>query len=574
MIEAIAEVIAGLGLGVAKKQISGSLDAKKLHDALLEYIVHQNEYNELCSIIDEIDFQGLVDFIDKQLLEKISTRVFSPDLNLRHLARQDIITAAVDHSRANTKESKSRVGQAIAICLDIIYEFYYRQTSMKDNIIGSQIVDSLSEISQENTNIVLSAVVSAKEEVIASNKDSSLFSLDKALDLSEGGHVLEVGSGIKKVIDHISVSHPYYPDFGYDYINGRILSKPLTEQAQKSYPPKIMLTGKVHFADQHYNCVNCDPFDFAYRHQLSIILEVTNAEKFLGSKTDPIQTESSDLIGRTIVLNPPEFPPPIPCSIKVGDRIFFEYIPLRIQEIEDDGTYVFGNKDKCIPFYFEVRINIDSLNKPCFKISLNQASNKDNLNYLEFMSALAKEKNLHIFALSTGEDFISARINDLELKSILNSIDEKIDFLKRICIIEDFFKVLLIPHGVFLNNEYEIVKRISDLVMHKEVKGAWSEASMLVTLDDSSREKITSVEDTTHVLCYIETDRVKLFNSEFEFQFSRTFKNVKIRDYEKLIQKINLMDNGEKIKIVFYPTDDNEFIDTLCIPQDLISKNE
>ena len=76
----------------------------------------------------------------------------------------------------------------------------------------------------------------------------------------------------------------------------------------------------------------------AYRHQLKLVMSIDEAVKLLGNRPDPIQTEAKQYIGKEIIAIPPEFPEAFPCSIKVGEKTYFDYILLRTEEILDDGT--------------------------------------------------------------------------------------------------------------------------------------------------------------------------------------------------------------------------------------------
>lgn len=235
-----------------------------------------------------------------------------------------------------------------------------------------------------------------------------------------------IEESIKKVLDHISLEHPYSPDFGYDYVNGALRSTPLTPEARRLYPPSVVLTGAVKIGDQYLNNPNINPINYAYRHQLTIMMEVSKAKKLLGEREDPIQSEVAGLVGSTLVATPPEFPPAFPCSIKVDDQTFFEYVLLRTQEIRDDGVYVIGNKEQGGPFYFEIRINPDNPSKPDFKLNMNHANNHELLNYVQFMNTLSRKKALHIYALALGEDFIAGYINDINYKTACSCINLRI----------------------------------------------------------------------------------------------------------------------------------------------------
>ena len=59
--------------------------------------------------------------------------------------------------------------------------------------------------------------------------DGMLFSIDKAIKMVESGEISYVGSGIQKVLNHISITHPLYPLYGYDFSEGMVKSKPLTK---------------------------------------------------------------------------------------------------------------------------------------------------------------------------------------------------------------------------------------------------------------------------------------------------------------------------------------------------------
>lgn len=566
-----AEYVAALGLDAAKERVRDKLDENKLRTELINYVERQRKYNEICTMAEEIDFQGLVEYIQNNLLEQAGVRIFDPSSKKRGQARQEIVDAAVVHSKANTKESKKRVATCISICLDIIRGFYEQHHfSVKDYLLADMIVDTVVEEVHEAQTATVAAVDNAKDQILAKiDNTGSLFSLDKALTLVEAGEVDTIGSGIKKLLDHITLEHPYYPHFGYDYRDGMILSKPLTAEAKKLYPPKFVLTGAVRFGNRYYNEPNGDPMDYAYRHQIPVTMEVSKATKLLGERPDPRQDEVAVLEGNTVIAIPPEFPPAFPCAIKVGEKSFFDYILLRTQEILDDGTYVIGNIEQGGNFYFEVRINPQNPNKPDFKMNMSNATNKELLKYVQFMSALSREKDLHIYVIELGEDIIAGYINDMNYKTGFTSVDEEIDFLERVCAIEDYFGVVLSPYGEISNKEYDAVLHISDLIRNDEVRGTWNEATFTGIMSQHFRDELISMDKELYMFSYGGVSHVKLFGAEFEFRFMRTFKCARIVDFEKVKRKAEVLDDGDDIKISFMAGDDNGTIDTLKIPDDL-----
>ena len=566
---AVSEFVATLGLDVVKNKAKKKIDEKKLRSALTSYIERQRKYNEICTLAEEIDFQGLVEYIRNNLIIDTGTRVFDPNSKKRGQARKEIVCTAVAFSNAKTNEAKLRVSKCISNCLDIIRTFYIsNHFSVKDYLLADMIVDNMVEEIHESTMTTAATVNEAKNQICAKIDESgSLFSIDKAVALAEDGNVGVVGAGIRKVLDHISLTHPYAPDFGYDYKNGMIVSKPLTTVAKKLYPSKIVLTGAVKIGGEYYNKSNSSPLNYAYRHQLPIALEVSKATKFLGEKPDPSQDEVQEFVGNTVLATPPEFPPAFPCAIMVGEKTFFDYVLFRTQEIEDDGTYVVSNKEQGGYFCFEFRINPNNPSKPDFKINMNNANNHELLNYVRFINALKNEKDIHIYELSRGEDFIAGYINAIDYKTSFLSIEEEIVFLERICAIEDYFNVQISLRGEITDNEYNTVVYISDLIRNDLVIGTWSEVTFTGSLSQHFREKLTTLDKELYMFSFVGVGHIDLFGVEIEFRFMRTFKYAIMVDIDKVRRKAEVLDDGDSIKITFRAGDDKTVIDTLKIPE-------
>lgn len=570
-IETVSDYLTNFGLEAIELKIKNRINEKKLRESLMAYIESQQKYNEVCSLAEEIDFQGLIDYVKNNLIDVTRTRFFDPNRSKRRQAREQIVDAAVAFSNADTDEAKYRVSKYISICLDIIRGFYEEHhLSLKEFLLSDMIVDTVADEVSEAQTTVVTAVDSAKKEILAQiDNTGSLFCINKALTFAKAGETDTIRDEIKKMLDHISLEHPYYPHFGYDYRNGMILSKPLTEEAKKLYPPKYVLTGPVKIGNQYYNNPNGNPLDYSYRHQIPITLEISKATKLLGEKPDPRQDEMAGLEGQKLIASPPEFPPAFPCAIKVGETIFFEYILLRTQEILDDGTYIIGNKDQGGSFYFEIRINPQIPSSPDFSMKIRNATNRELLNFVRFMTTLSKEKDLHIYVLALGEDIIAGYINGIDYQTGFSSVDEEIDFLERVCVIEDYFHIQLNPHGEISYKEYKTVIQISDLIRNEEVLGTWNEATFTGVLTQHFREELINMDKEEYRFSYVGISHVELFGAEFEFRFMRTFKDAQMVDIEKVRRKAEVLDDGDEIKITFRAGNDKRTIDTLKIPDNI-----
>lgn len=570
----VADYVSGLGLDAAKGHFNRKIDEKKLKKVLKEYIERQEKYNAFASINEEVDFQGLIEYIESELLDSVTASLFDPDPGIRISKKKEIIDSAISKSRAEDDEARNRVERCVVNCLEIIWDFYETQFDIKDYIVGSKIVDAIDQRideSEEQTRTVLSSEIKAAKEDVISKIESNhtLISLDRALKLSEDGEIQEIGTGVQKMFEHISLEHPLYPYYGYDYQDGIVRSKALTSDAFTKYPSRLVLTGPVRFENHYFNNPDDNLFDYAYRHQVPMIMDVSKAVQYLGELQDPNQKDAEKYIGKTIIAKPPEFPPAFPCSIKIRDKIYFEYVLFRTQEIEDDGTYVIGNKEQNEAIYFEIRINPNRSKSPDYKMKIEHANNHELLKYTQFMYDLSKEKYLCIYVLSAKENLISGYFNNITLDTGFNNIEEELDFLQRICDIEDYFNVQIALDEEIRQNDYDVVCQLSDLIRNKEVINTWRELSFTKAVDHQLRDSIDFWGDDEHSFALISEYRFVIFGTAIVLKLMRKFNSVRIVYLEKLKEKLSILEDGDSVKITFQPGEDKTVIDTLQIPEEM-----
>ena len=134
---------------------------------MIAYIERQRKYNEMCTLAEEIDFQGLIEYIQNNLLEQAGVRIFHPNSKKRGQARKEIVDAAVVFSKARTEGARYRVSNCIYICLDIIRGFYEKHhLSVKEYILADMIVDAFEEEMHDATATSLRAVNNAINPLI------------------------------------------------------------------------------------------------------------------------------------------------------------------------------------------------------------------------------------------------------------------------------------------------------------------------------------------------------------------------------------------------------------------------
>ena len=567
------EYLVSLGLDVGLEKFKDKADEDKLRAALQSFITGRKDYYDVCRIADEIDYQGLYDYMTGELKDFVTQRMFSPSKMERGKAREDILSAAVSYANADTDEARRRVMQTVSAAIDIIHSFYAKRVDRKEWLLSSEIVDAVDEAVSgkisASTQVMTDKIEETKNEILK-KMDGSLFSIDKATELAENGRIGDVEGGIKKILEHVSLTHPLYPDFGYGYFDGNLRSKALTENAKKNFPVRYSFKGTIKFGNEFYNEQQGDPIDYSYRHQKPFSMEISDAVKYLGDIKAPDQAEVDRLKGKVVVGSPPEFPQAFACSIKVGDMVFYDYVLLRVQEILDDGTYIIGNKEQGGEFYFEIRVNPNNSLKPDFKTKMNNPSIRGLLNQARFMKALREEKDLHIFVLKEQQDFMAGSINDVDYPIGFSSLEEEIDFLERLCDIEDYFHVTFHLNGNIYQQEYNTVLRISDLVRGNDVYGTWTDAAFTGIIDQHFRDELLNIEDEEHEFSYTGESEMELFGEAISFRFMRSFIRARIVELDKVKKKVDILDDGDSIKIKLKAGNDDTAIETLNIPEKMI----
>ena len=563
----ILEYIVNLGLDIAKNHVKFKLDEYKLKIVLQEYIEREKKYNEICTMAEECDFQVLIEYISNNLLSDIEKSLFTVNKKERDDIYNQIISSAISHSKAISDESKKRVERIISNCLDIIYCFFKKEVSILDFLVAAEIVDAVNE----NTNNCIESVrKELKNETDKISKRVSLlqndcsYASENISRMMNSGNITEAEKNLNKMFEIIATNHPLYPDYGFFLEDGKLKSSPRTDTAKKKYPPKVSFKGRIEVDSQNFNKSSLNPFDYAYNHQLTLKISINEAVKLLGNRPDPIQYEAKVLEGKEIIYIPPEFPKAFPCSIKVGNKIYFNYILLRTQEILDDGTYIISNSEqKGINIYVELKINPENPEKENYKINISNATNSEYLNYDKFMYELLYIKDLHIYMLDTQKDFLVGNINKVSLKTGFPSLTDEIDFLERVCLIEDHFHIQMKISENINEKEFSYIYAISELIKMKEIQLTWEKVSYRGTVGYITSAQIDKSSGLiTNLFFSIEQD-IHLFEANFKFSYTVMYRNAKIENYDKFIKLTQLLEDDESIHVDLISKNDKTVIYSL-----------
>ena len=576
----VGEYIANLGLDAARQQMVEKIDEHKLKAALQSYIEKEQKYYEVCSLAEECDFQGLVEYITGNMMDDLRSRFFSLNKSKRKRAHKDIVSKAVAYSKADTDEAKRRVEKIVSISLEIIRSFYEKKIAYADYVLADHMVSAIKDNTDETVNNAINYIDQAildsnkqvseqLSEVCKHIENGSLYSVDNAVEMIRNGQYAEAEKNVQRLFECVSVEHPLYPEYGYNFENGSLKSVPRFPEAKSKYPERFAFKASI-CAGNHYFDASDNPADYAYRHQQKLVMSISEAIKLLGNQLDPIQKEAQELVGKKIVMVPPAFPPAFPCAVKVKDKTYFDYVLLRTQEILDDGTYIIGNREQTnTSIYFEIHFNLDDPGKENYVINVDNADTRELLNYAEFMKNLMERRELHIYVLSMKKDFIAGNVDRVNYNTGFPSLELEIDFLKRICAIEDYFHVQMNIPAEFGEEECQAVYQLSELVMNEQVEVTWSEASCTAIMGSEFRKRLDDIETTIPNLSYVETYNVNLFGISFEYRHMYTFVSAKMNNVDKIKKLVSILDDGDPFQVTFVPGENNRGFDTLHIPEEM-----
>jgi hypothetical protein len=559
----IMEHIVDIGIDVVKDKIKGPIMEAEARKRLIKFLDRQHAYNFNCTQQEEIDFEGLANYIQQDLIEDVKIRLFG-DREERGAAYRTIISKAVHYAQAKTKLSEQRAKKMVNIAINLLREYYKSKANQELAFFAGRIEDTIIG-EMDNHHEELSQQIQNISKQLSS---TAILSLDHNISLATTGQFDEISQNLSVFMDSINSVHPLKPYYGFEY-KGRgdgLVSVPLSEEATAKYPPQISVTASsVHIDTKDISELqNNDIWGYSYRHQLPITLDVMTASKLLGNTLDPVQTEAKKLQGKQVVLMPPRFPNAFPCSISMNDEIVFDYILMQTKEILEDGTILATNETQP-QRQFDITFSINLSSKKCnFNIHPLAPSNADHLKYRKFIRNASKGGAVSIKSLALNTLLACGNIEPFSPSEVL---DAEINFLERVTAIEQYFHIkLIIPQKISVD-DHRLIHHIYSIIHNGSFSEHWSDFSIELSISDRLKQEIAKMENTTYMYAYNCTVDVELFEQHFSFLMKREIRSAKFKDIKRVKQKIEVLDIGDSLKIDFVPDETdgaNLYIDTLA----------
>lgn len=249
VIARMIDYVADFGFELIKDKINNEREKKEIRDRLANYIKREQSINFDCTPDEEIDFGGLIQYIQTNFLDDVQLRIFG-NKEERDRAREDIKTKAIINAKANNSLSQERAIKMIETAVDILYNFYNSAQNKDLRLMAAQI---------ENT------VIDQADEIKEIIKEGISTSIDKNVSLMKKGEISEVEDKVKTMLNTLGCTHNLYPDYQlvYDSEKNIFYSKPLSKEALEKYPPRISCTGTVEMNGKNIDTIDVETINYA-----------------------------------------------------------------------------------------------------------------------------------------------------------------------------------------------------------------------------------------------------------------------------------------------------------------------
>lgn len=547
----IYDIVWGLASDAILSKIKDATEHKKIKEKLEKYLSKELDKNLYVSREEEIDFEGLTNYIRGSLLDDVEDRLFG-DEQERELARKKILEKAAVYAKAKTNLSTVRAQNMANDIMEMLKKFWRTQVPREYRMMSGEIVDEINKNTTDQIQQLSKETLSIKKEINEKIDSVAILGLDNNISLLESGNIGAVEDNINTFANGISTKHPLSKYFRFEIHQNKLVSAPITPKAYELYPPRINGIADLRIDGVSRDLWSPNIFDYANRHQLNINMTVRDAEKVLGKIKDPSQVEAESMKGREYIISPKPFAAAFPCSIVGDGKPVINYILLRLIDISDDGVYTITNDEqKGRQFKFVLKFNIKN-KKMDFNFSATGFGNRGRLESLKAIKALRQCNDIEIYRLDENNTFIAGRLDNWNYPGE-NSIEDEISFYENVLDIEKFFNLKLNVPNRIAENQIKQLEYISILIHGGVYKTTWKTLLGNYKIDKNTKNNPLDWVYWEYRFEQELTIGIDLWGSKIELPIVRTYICVKIDAPERFEQKLQVLDVGDTVKITLIP---------------------
>lgn len=542
--ETVAGVITQKVVSWLSNRVVTKIDEEKLRLEIQAYFDQKRTENSILRSDDEL-FEKITECFWEDNMPIIENAIFGTQSE-RKEARENLYSNTCDTLNIHDNKTRREVAKIIKDIVSIAKKYYSSRLSRNEQILKEEIVDDISSVLAEVTKV-----------------HSSPINYDVANAAAEKGDSDLIAKSIMGLHGFLDMTHELYPDYGIEMIGPeQYISKPLSCEAINKYPPKFKLKGIATIGDRVLPCLTLNDIDYANRHQQDIVINITEAQKFLGEKVDPYQYEAQQMIGEKLVKKPEPFAPAEPFNIKIDGQIVYDYIELRLIEELDDGSIVISNREQnnC-GIELTLTHNFET-NASNFTVIIKDKSNKGYLKNLKFMRDSMRGYIMEIYSLKHEENLLEGKCKGFTIDRNVDKLDEEIEFLDCICAIEDRFNISIKLPELISETDFNQTRYLYKLINNENIENCGRNFKMDMTLSEESHDAFAEMEDTEIILWMNIDCKIDLFGFTFNMPIKRTVSPARIAEISRIKEIAKLLKVGEKITLEII-ADKGKIVDVL-----------
>ena len=180
-------------------------------------------------------------------------------------------------------------------------------------------------------------------------------------------------------------------------------------------------------------------------------------------------------------------------------------------------------------------------------------SNTASLKYRRFLKKAMSACNISLKSLQQNEIIVSSKIS-LTLQDC-ERIDDEIEFLQKVVAIEEQFHIELnIPEEITVK-DHLIIDRIYSLITVGEYVGVINKFTVPFDLSPEIRNAVRDFEYKQGDFACFTKQEISIFDKKIPVPIIRRIEHLRIDDIDRIKAKLQVLDDGETIKITFISSD-------------------
>lgn len=144
----MVDYIVELGLDAIKNELMTANEQKAIKERIKEFIMRQKEINVNCTLEEELNFEGLANYLRSDLLEDVQVLLFGSSTE-RIVAQKAVMSKATTYAQAKTKLSCARAQKMTETAINILRSFYRSQMSRTSRFASTEVIDSVNEATEQ-----------------------------------------------------------------------------------------------------------------------------------------------------------------------------------------------------------------------------------------------------------------------------------------------------------------------------------------------------------------------------------------------------------------------------------------